>query len=316
MSEPRTIVVALGGNAILQPGHKGTFDEQDEAVKLTCEELAELVAHGDRLLVTHGNGPQVGNILIRHEMAAGVVPRMPLDVCGAESQGQIGYMIQRNLRNALRLRHIDAEVVTITSQTLVDQDDPAFRSPTKPIGPFYSRDEARQAMAQKGERWIEDAGRGWRKVVPSPDPVAIVESEVVRQLLAAGMVVIASGGGGIPVRKAPDGRLQGVEAVVDKDLAAQRLAAAAGADILMILTDVHKVSLGFRTPRQRDLDVISSSEARRYIAEGHFSPGSMLPKVLAAVRFVEGGGDFAAICSLEEAIAALAGRAGTRVTRG
>ncbi len=315
MLESKTIVVALGGNAILQPGHKGTFDEQNEAVKFTCDELAELVEHGNNLVVTHGNGPQVGNILIRHELASKVVPPMPLDVCGAESQGQIGYMIQRNLRNALRLRRIDREVVTIITQTIVTPDDPAFRNPTKPIGPFYSRDEAMRAMAEKGERWVEDSGRGWRKVVPSPDPLAIVESEALKQLLLAGSIVIASGGGGIPVVEGPDGKLRGVEAVIDKDLAAQRLAAAAGADVLMILTDVHKASLNYRTPNQKDLDKVTSDQARQYIAEGHFSPGSMLPKVLAAVRFVEGGGDFAIICSLQEAIEALEGRAGTRIVR-
>lgn len=315
MLESKTIVVALGGNAILQPGHKGTFDEQNEAVKLTCDELAELVEHGNNLVVTHGNGPQVGNILIRHELASKVVPPMPLDVCGAESQGQIGYMIQRNLRNALRLRRIDREVVTIITQTIVTPDDPAFRNPTKPIGPFYSRDEAMRAMAEKGERWVEDSGRGWRKVVPSPDPLAIVESEALKQLLLAGSIVIASGGGGIPVVEGPDGKLRGVEAVIDKDLAAQRLAAAAGADVFTILTDVHKVSLNYRTPNQKDLDKVTSDQARQYIAEGHFSPGSMLPKVLAAVRFVEGGGDFAMICSLQEAIEALEGRAGTRIVR-
>jgi carbamate kinase len=231
MPESKTIVIALGGNAILQPGHKGTFDEQNEAVKFTCEELAELVEHGNKVVVTHGNGPQIGNILIRHEMAAGAVPSMPLDVCGAESQGQIGYMIQRNLGNSLRSRGIQKEVTTIITQTLVDQQDPAFRNPTKPIGPFFDRDQALEAMSQKAERWIEDSGRGWRKVVPSPDPIAIVERQPIENLTAAGAVVIAAGGGGIPVIQDPDGKLKGVEAVVDKDLAAQRLAVAVGADV-------------------------------------------------------------------------------------
>ena len=316
MLESKTIVVALGGNAILQPGHKGTFDEQNEAVKLTCEELAELVEHGNHLVVTHGNGPQVGNILIRHEMASKAVPPMPLDVCGAESQGQIGYMIQRNLRNALRSRHIDRGVMTIITQTIVSSDDPAFRNPTKPIGPFYSRDEAMRAMADKGERWVEDSGRGWRKVVPSPDPITIVERDAIKKLLLERNIVIASGGGGIPVVETADGRLRGVEAVIDKDLAAQRLAAAVDASVLMILTDVHKVSLNYHTPNQNDLDQITSSEARQFIAQGHFPPGSMLPKVLAAVRFVENSGDFAIICSLDQALEALEGRAGTRIVGG
>lgn len=324
MLESKTIVVALGGNAILQPGHKGTFDEQNEAIKATCDELAELIEHDNRLVVTHGNGPQIGNILIRHEMAARAVPPMPLDVCGAESQGQIGYMLQRNLRDALRLRHIAREVVTIVTQTLVAANDPAFRNPTKPIGPFYSREEAMRAMTDRGERWIEDSGRGWRRVVPSPDPITIIASDAIKQLTSAGFVVIAAGGGGIPVIEMPDGRLMGVEAVVDKDLAAQRLAAAIEAEVLMILTDVHKVSLHYRTPRQKEIDLLTAAEARRYIAEGHFAPGSMLPKVLASIRFVEARptdkasqstkmARMAIICSLYEAIEALEGRAGTRI---
>ncbi len=316
MLESTTIVVALGGNAILQPGHKGTFDEQNDAVKKTCVELAELVEHGNHLVVTHGNGPQIGNMLIRHEMASAVVPPMPLDVCSAESQGQIGYMIQRNLKNELLQRSLDREVSTLVTQVIVDQDDPAFRNPTKPIGTFFSEQEARRAMATKGERWIEDSGRGWRKVVPSPDPLSIVEKQAIRGLLAAGNLVIAAGGGGIPVIQMPDGRLRGVEAVIDKDLAAQRLAVEVRAHVLMILTDVHKVSLHFHTPQQRDLDLVTSSEARRYIAAGHFPPGSMLPKMLAAVRFVENGGDFSVICFLEEAIEALEGKAGTRIVNG
>ncbi|MBI4321350.1 MAG: carbamate kinase [Chloroflexi bacterium] len=315
-SSQKTIVVALGGNAILQPHHRGTFEEQYENVRKTCEELVEFVEEGHRIVITHGNGPQVGNIVIMHQCTAGAIPAMPLDVCGAESQGQIGYMIQQNLRNALRKHGINREVVTVTTQVIVDRGDPAFQNPSKPIGLFYSEDYARQAMAETGEKWIEDSGRGWRKVVPSPDPISIVEKETIKALLAASNLVVGAGGGGIPVTVQEDGSLKGVEAVIDKDLAAQRLAADVGAEVLMILTDVRKVALNFQTGQQRDLDVMTLAEAKRYIAEGHFKAGSMAPKVNAAIRFVEGGGEFAVIAAMEEAVEALHGLAGSRLIEG
>lgn len=309
-----TIVVALGGNAILKAKQRGTDEEQLANVRETCKEIAGMIAAGHRVVITHGNGPQVGNILIQNEEASPIVPAMPLDICGAESQGLIGYMIQRSLVNALAAREIERPVVTLVTQVLVDGDDPAFENPTKPIGPFYTEEKARQLMERRGFRMVEDSNRGWRRVVPSPDPRQICERDAIRFLVGAGAVVIASGGGGIPVRRTPDGELVGVEAVIDKDLAGQRLAADVGADIFLILTDVPQVALNFGRPDQTFLSRVTAARARQYIAQGHFRPGSMLPKVEAAVRFVEGGGKLAIITSLELAGVALRGEAGTIFT--
>lgn len=313
MARTKTIVIALGGNAILQHGQRGTFDEQHENVRRTCEQLAEIVRLGHRLVVTHGNGPQVGDILIQQECAADVVPPMPLDACGAQTQGMIGYMIQRSLRTALEKRDIHRNVVTVVTQVVVARNDPAFHQPTKPVGPFFPEEKARREMADKGEKWVEEPGRGWRRVVPSPDPINIVEKESIKLLVAGSNIVIACGGGGIPVIETEGGNLRGVEAVIDKDLAAQKLAVDVNADILLILTDVHRVALNFRTPQQTDIDLMTVSQARQYIAEKHFAVGSMLPKVTAGVRFLESGGECAIIANLEEAVAALQGRAGTRI---
>lgn len=305
-------MVALGGNAILQPGQKGTFEEQLKNVEKTCAQIARLVADGFEPVITHGNGPQVGNILIQNEQASGAVPAMPLDACGAESQGLIGYMIQQSLDIMLRDSGNPRDVVTVVTRVEVDPDDPAFEHPTKPIGPFYSEDKARAAM-RSGQHWVEDSGRGWRRVVPSPDPVHIVERSAIRVLLDAGVVVVASGGGGVPVVPRKSGGYAGVEAVIDKDLAAQRLAADVGAEMLVILTDVPRVAIHFKTPAERFLDRVTAEEARRYYGEGHFRPGSMGPKVKAAIRFVEASGGVAVISSLDEAVRAIYGDAGTWV---
>lgn len=310
----KRIVIALGGNAILQRGQKGTAEEQMANVRVTAEAIAELVARGYEVVITHGNGPQVGNILIQNEEAKGRVPKLPLDFCGAESQGLIGYMIQQNVLNVLSGRGIKRPVVTLLTQVEVRADDPAFGKPTKPIGPFLSKEEAERNMKEKGETWVEDAGRGWRKVVPSPDPKAIVEAESINALVEAGHVVIASGGGGVPVVREKDGTLRGVEAVIDKDLAGAELAKEVKADILMILTDVERVALNYGKPDQRGLDVLTVDEARAYGAEGHFKAGSMGPKVEAAVRFVEAGGE-AVIGSLMRLLDCLEGRSGTRVVK-
>ncbi len=308
-----TIVVALGGNAILKPGEAGTSRQQMANVGSTCRSVVQLVKKGARVVITHGNGPQVGNILIQNLHAAEIVPAMPLDVCGAESQGLIGYMIQQAMHNELVREGLQALVVTVLTQVVVDPMDPAFRDPTKPIGPFHTEDEARRFMAEKGEVWKEDAGRGWRKVVPSPLPAQIFERRAIESLLDRGAVVIAAGGGGIPVVKEGNA-LRGVEAVIDKDLASAKLAVDIGADVLLILTDVEKVALNYRTPSQVLLDAMTIEDARRYMAEGHFRSGSMAPKVQAAINFASVGGT-AIIASLERCLEALDGKSGTRISR-
>lgn len=313
----KTVVVALGGNAILQPGQKGTFEEQYGNVHRTVEQLAAMVLSGKwRLVITHGNGPQVGNILLQQDAAKAVVPPMPMDVCGAESQGFIGYMIQQAFHNVLaHAGRGDIPVATIVTQVLVDKADPAFENPTKPVGPFYSAEEAKRLQAEKGWHVVEDAGRGWRRVVPSPDPKEIVEREAIRLLVENRAIVVASGGGGIPVIK-EDGTYRGVEAVIDKDLAGERLAEDVGAAVFLILTDVDRVRLNYKKPGEKVLDRLTVAEAKGYAQQGHFAKGSMEPKVKACVRFIEAGGERAVIVSLAQAVEAAEGRAGTQVVRG
>jgi len=308
-------VVALGGNAILQPGQEGSFEEQMKNVRVTCEQLAEMVVSGEyKVVITHGNGPQVGNILLQNETAKSVAAPMPLFVCGAESQGLIGFMIQQNLMNLLAERGMpQVPVATVVTQVIVGRDDPAFAHPTKPVGPFYKEEEAKALEREKGYHVREDAGRGWRRVVPSPDPIAIAEKEAIRKLVEARAIVIASGGGGIPVVREESG-LRGVDAVIDKDLAGERLAADVGASIFMILTDVDQVKLNYKTPEEKGVSRMTLAEAKRYHAEGHFAKGSMEPKVRAAIRFIEAGGKRAIITSLHRALDALEGHAGTTIT--
>jgi len=312
----QTVVVALGGNAILQPGQKGTFDEQMANVHVTCEQLAHMVESGKyRVVVTHGNGPQVGNLLLQNEAGKDVAAPMPLFVCGAESQGLIGLMIQQNLGNLLAAQgNGDIPIATIVTQVVVDKDDPAFTNPSKPVGPFYSEEEARALETEKGYNVREDAGRGWRRVVPSPNPIEINEKAAVRQLADAQAIVIASGGGGIPVIR-ENGKLKGVDAVIDKDLAGQVMAIDVEASIFMVLTDVDSVRLNYNTPEEKALSKMTVAEAKQYAEEGHFAKGSMDPKVRAAVRFVEAGGEKAIITSLDQAVAALEGKAGTTITK-
>ena len=312
----KTVVVALGGNAIIQPGQKGTFEEQMANVHVTCEQLAHMVKSGDyRVVVTHGNGPQVGNLLLQNEAGKDVAAPMPLFALGAQSQGFIGLMIQQNLGNLLAEQgNGDIPVATIVPQVVVDKNDPAFANPTKPVGPFYSEEEAKALEADKGYNIREDAGRGWRRVVPSPDPIEINEKAAIRLLVEAKSLVIASGGGGIPVMR-ENGKLVGVDAVIDKDLAGERLAVDVGASIFMVLTDVDSVRLNYNTPDEKALSKITIDEAKKYAEEGHFAKGSMEPKVRAAVRFVEAGGEKAIITSLDQAVAALEGNAGTTITK-
>lgn len=308
-----TIVVALGGNAIAGPKGAGTFAEQYAQVNAACVAIAGLVQAGHRIVVTHGNGPQVGNILLQNERCRDLTPPMPLDACGAQSQGLLGYMFQQALRNHLRELGLAVEVVTLITQTEVDPTDPAFSNPTKPIGPFYTEEQARALMTEEGLVFKEDAGRGWRRVVPSPEPRGIVEREAIRRFLAEGWIVVACGGGGVPVVRTPEGRLVGVEAVIDKDLAAERLAQDIGADRLLILTDVDRVYLNYGRPDQTPLDRMTVAEGRRYQREGHFKAGSMGPKVEAALRFVESGQGTAVIGPLSHPLQALSGEVGTCV---
>lgn len=309
----KKIVVALGGNAILQAGQKGTAEEQLANVRLAAEQIAQLVLAGHQVVLTHGNGPQVGNILLQNAAASPAVPAMPLDICGAESQGFIGYLLQQSLVNALREQGVNKPVVTIVTQVVVDANDPAFSKPTKPIGPFYPAEEAQMLMA-KGLAMQEDRARGgWRRIVPSPVPLRIWEREAIISLIDSGAIVIAAGGGGIPVVETPAG-LQGVEAVIDKDLAGQRLANDVEADVLLILTDVQAVALDWGLPTQRWLHDVTLAEVEAYQAAGHFQAGSMGPKVAAACNFLASGGEMAIITSLQTATQALAGNTGTRFT--
>jgi len=310
MRSSKKVVVALGGNAILQAGEKGSSEEQFNNIEKTCRQILEMVKRGFKVVITHGNGPQVGNILIQNKEARDIVPAMPLDVCGAESQGQIGYMIQQSLDNLFREMNLPYSATTIVTQVVVDREDPAFVHPTKPIGPFYTEKEAKEFMKKTQEEWREDSGRGWRRVVPSPEPIEIVEKEAIKILLERDIVVIACGGGGIPVIR-KNRRLQGVEAVIDKDLAAERLAFDIKADIFMMLTSVPKVAINFGKSSQKNLDRMNLSQAKKYLKEGHFPPGSMGPKVRAAVKFVEWSGKYAIICSTEQVLDALEGKAGT-----
>jgi len=309
----KKVLVALGGNAILKHKEKGTAEEQFENVRRTCRHLVLLIRDEYRLAITHGNGPQVGDILLKNEHSKDVLPPMPLDVCGAQSQGMIGYMLQQSMRNEMNKASIDIPVVSLITQTTVDENDIAFKNPTKPIGPFYIASVAERMRREKGWTMIEDSGRGYRRVVPSPKPKEIVERDTIRTLFENGAIVIAVGGGGIPVIVQEDDSLKGVVAVIDKDLGAQRLASDIGAEVLLMLTDIEKVSLNYGKPNQINIDRMTIVEAKRYLQEGHFAPGSMAPKVEAAIKFVEAGGEKAVISSLETGRKALKGTAGTTV---
>ena len=308
------LVIALGGNALQSGNAAPTAEAQLEVVRGTARQLAEVSARGYEMAIVHGNGPQVGRILLASETAKDVVPPMPFDVCGAMSQGYIGYHIQQALKYALAARNRNYPVVALTTQMIVDGNDPAFQNPTKPIGAFYTEEEARTLEREKGYAMCEDAGRGWRRVVASPLPRKIVEIEAVR-LLWDHAIVITCGGGGVPVVEHPDGTLEGVAAVIDKDFAAELLAEEVNADALLILTEVEKVAIHFGKPNQQDLGHLSLAEAARYVEEGQFGVGSMLPKVQAAMKFVRANpGRQAIITSLDKCLDALDGKTGTVIT--
>ena len=308
-------VVAIGGNSLIKDKTKITVQDQYLAAKETCYHIADMVEQGWDVAIGHGNGPQVGFRLRRSEIAARVAGMhgVPLESCGADTQGAIGYHLQQNLQNEFKRRRMKKAAATVVTQVRVDKDDLAFQDPTKPIGGFMEEDEARERAAKEGWTVVEDAGRGWRRVVPSPIPHEIVELDAVRELLEAGIVTVTVGGGGIPVIRNEDGDLQGIAAVIDKDYASSLLARSIGADLLLISTAVEKVCLNFNKPDQKPIDVMTVAEARRYMDEGHFAKGSMLPKIQAIIWFLEAGGNQAIITNPENIARALLGDTGTRV---
>ena len=313
------LVVALGGNAFLRHGEKGTYEEQRKHILDTAKHLADLMEQGFRLVITHGNGPQIGQTLLRHEAGEKMfgVPQLPMHVCVAETQGFIGFMIQQALRSEIKRRGLDGIVLTVLTRVIVDREDEELNRPTKPVGQFYSKDELDIVKAKHPEyAFVEDKARGgWRRLVPSPDPmrIAIAEQASIRLLVDSGCTVIACGGGGIPVVEMEGWHAEGVEAVVDKDLAGERLATVLRASKFMMLTDVDGAYINYKTPQQKHLDKITASEARKYLEEGHFSHGSMEPKMLAGVRFVEDGGSASIIAELSDVMNAVSGRSGTHI---
>jgi carbamate kinase len=309
------LVIALGGNALIKKDEKGTFEEQYKNVQYVAKLLISLILMNYKIVITHGNGPQVGATLLRHEAGQKLfnISAFPMDACNAETQGFIGYMIQSALKNELNQKKIDREVVTVITRVIVDKNDPAFKNPTKPVGPFYNKDEIKIVLEKHPDwRIIEDSGRGYRRVVPSPEPKSIVEFKVIKTLIDNNFIVIAAGGGGIPVIEEND-ILKGIEAVIDKDLASERLATLIGADRLIILTDVDAAYINYGTQHQRKISYISVNQLKKYYEEGHFKPGSMGPKILASIRFIENGGKEAIIAHLDQLIDAIKGKEGTHV---
>ena len=304
-------VVAVGGNALIKDKAHQTVQDQYEAAVETMGHIVGMIEMGWDVVVTHGNGPQVGFILRRSELASHELHEVPLDYCGADTQGAIGYMFQQILHNQFLAKSMDKNAVTVVTQTIVDREDPAFKNPTKPIGSFMEEAQAREKIKTEGWTMVEDDGRGWRRAVPSPIPQRIVEVDAIQSLIRAGFVVVAVGGGGIPVIETPDGNLVGVEAVIDKDFGSSILASMIDADLFLISTAVEKVAINFNKPDQKWLDKLTTSEAKQYIEEGHFAKGSMLPKIQAILKFMELGGRQALITDPEHIMEALQGKTGT-----
>lgn len=313
MIDPKLIVVAFGGNAVYPPTIKGTAQEQLDIIADACEHLVPMFRAGYRVVITHGNGPVVGNILFRMALTSRELVPMPMDVCVAHSQGGIGYMLQQSLANVLARRGLRLGVSSIVTEVEVAADDPAFANPTKPVGRFFSEADAKRIGVETGWDFVEDSGRGWRRVVPSPMPLKILDAPAINALLAAGVIPIAAGGGGIPVVREADGTYRGVAAVIDKDLTSSLLAADVGAGTLVMLTGVDRVALDFGQPTQRSVERMTAAEAAKHHADGQFPPGSMGPKITAALRFIERGGPRALITALDKLDLALAGKAGTEI---
>jgi len=311
----KVAVVAVGGNSLIKDKDHRSVQDQYKALYETSLHISDMIEMGYNVIITHGNGPQVGFILLRSELSKDQLHQVPLDSCGADTQGAIGYMFQMALHNIFRDRGIDKDVVTVVTQVVVDQNDQAFQHPSKPIGPFYSEEEAKQR--QEKEKWeiVEDAGRGWRRVVASPIPKEIVEEDAIQKLIDSGFIVVAVGGGGIPVVKDEKGHLKGAAAVIDKDFASSLLASNIKADLFLISTAVEKVFLNFGKPDQKELDRMTLDECKKYLEEGHFKPGSMLPKIKAIISFLEKGGKKAIITSPENIRKALEGKTGTHITK-
>lgn len=314
MEKQGVAVVAVGGNALIKDKAHQTVQDQFNCARDTMTHIVDMIEKGWDVVVTHGNGPQVGFILRRSELARHELHEIPLDYCGADTQGAIGYMFQNSLQNEFKRRGIVKDAATVVTQTVVDKDDPAFQNPTKPIGSFMDEDEATRRAQNEGWAVVEDAGRGWRRVVPSPIPTRIVEANVIDALVRAGVTVVAVGGGGIPVVEDEHGHVKGVEAVIDKDFSSALMAANINADLFIISTAVEKVALNFNTPEEVFLDEMTVAEAKQYIKEGHFAPGSMLPKIQAIIKFFEEGGKKALITDPEHISAALEGKTGTWIT--
>jgi len=308
-------VVAFGGNALLKSGQKGTIDEQEANVYETCTHLLNLIKNDIDIVIGHGNGPQVGNVMLQHEAGEKTygIPKQPVDVCVAETQGSIGYMIEQQLRNVLEKENLDRDILTLVTQVVVDKDDAAFRNPTKPVGPYYTKEEAdKMADGDKVVFHEDPRGRGWRRVVPSPKPERINNRMSIERLARDGNIVVTVGGGGIPAFYVEPNKLQGIDAVIDKDLASSKLASEISAEEFYILTDVPKVALNFNTPDEVQLDEITLADAKNYLAEGHFSEGSMAPKIRAAIQFIENGGEK---CIITESADLGKENAGTRIVK-
>ncbi|HDL04464.1 MAG TPA: carbamate kinase [candidate division Zixibacteria bacterium] len=309
----KTAVIALGGNAITRPDREDTIANQFANTRKSLDGVVELIKAGYKMVISHGNGPQVGNAILRVELSRGKAPILPLGICVADTEGGMGYMIEQSLQNRLRAEGVDRKVVTVISQVLVDYDDPQIQNPTKYIGQFYTEEEAARFTKERG--WVvkKDANRGWRRVVPSPQPISVIEADIIKSLVESGTIVIAVGGGGIPVYIDEKGNLEGIDAVIDKDLASAVLGKEISSEILIILTSVDKVALNYGEKNETWIDQATVSEMEDYLRKGHFPPGSMGPKMNAAIQFIRDGGKQVIITSFENAGRALKGKAGTRI---
>lgn len=314
MQDKSLTIISIGGNTLIRQGEKGTIEDQFRHTEECMVYLAKLAAQGGKIVITHGNGPIVGNIVIRNEAAKNIIPPMPLYICNADSEGGIGFMIQQSLYNQLKKLNIKRETATVVTQVVVDKNDSAFLNPAKPIGPFYTKEEAKIIQKQKGWAIVEDSHRGYRRAVPSPKPLKVVEADIIKKLALDGVIVIAAGGGGVPVVEMGDGILRGIDAVIDKDLATAVMAREIGADKFIDLTSIDNVCTNFGKPNQKALDRLTVSEAKKYLHAGEFAQGSMGPKVEAAIEFLEAGGKEVIITTPGLLEKAVQGKAGTRIT--